>query len=482
MRNDYPQAASDNAQKALDYKEANGSDCGTEVGWFRARQISERQDISDEIIQRTFSFLSRAKVYNQGVFEDEEGNQICGSIMYAAWGGDEMRDWADEVLKKSNPMEERPYPNEHAARLEDPNKYDSFTRENDAFGFGVDAIYGIKEGVSELQAIRFDKLKWTVQDALMWLDENDYDPILFEPAIEDAAYHEEDIKRAEPGELNIGDFVRWVTSNGFAYGRIIEVVSEGDIESDNGFVIQGTPEDPAAKIRVYEYNEDQSAYTERTPMLNVVHYFSTLEEYDTETRNGKPIIETRALGSTMLEERMVSGYAAVFNSESEDLGGFIEIIKPGAFSDVLDNDVRALFNHNADLLLARTTSGTLKISEDARGLYYEFDAPNTTYGNDLLELLRRGDVTQSSFGFAIKKDEWVSRNGLTYRYIHSVSRLFDVSPVTYPAYPAATSQLKSQASAEAREEATPQEEAAANPAPCNEVLLEAYRLRLEKLK
>ena len=482
MRSDYPQAASDHAQRALDYKEANGSDCGTATGWFRARQLADRAEISDEIIKRTFSFLSRAKVYDQGDFEDAEGNQICGSIMYAAWGGDEMRDWAENAIQEMNSEEERPYPNEHAARLTDPQQYDSFARENDAFGDGIDAIYGIKDGVSELQAIRFEKEKWSIQDAQMWLDENDYDPILFEPAIEEAAHHEEDMKRAEPGELNIGDFVRWNTSNGFAYGRIIEIASEGDMAADSGFVIEGTPDDPAAKIRVYTYDEDQSAYIERTPALNVVHRFSTLEKYDAETRNGKPIIETRALGSTMLEERMVSGYAAVFNSESEDLGGFIEIIKPGAFRDVLDNDVRALFNHNADLLLARTASGTLKIAEDARGLYYEFDAPNTTYGNDLLEMLRRGDVTQSSFGFAIKKDEWISRNGITYRYIHSVSRLFDVSPVTYPAYPAATSQLKSQASAEAREEATPQEEAAANPAPCNEVLLEAFRLRLEKQK
>jgi len=480
MRNDYPQAASDHAQRALDYKEANGSDCGTATGWFRARQLADRAELSDEIIKRTFSFLSRAKVYDQGEFEDAEGNQICGSIMYAAWGGDEMRDWAEEILKKENPMEERPYPNEHAARLEDPNKYDSFTRENDAFGFGVDAIYGIKDGVSELQAIRFDKLKWSVQDAQMWLDENDYDPILFEPAIEEAAHHEE--MRALPSELQIGDFVRWNTSNGFAYGRILEINADGDLESDSGFVVTGTPDDPAAKIRIYEYSDEQSAYIERTPLLNVVHRFSTLEKYDAEVRNGKPIIETRALGSTMLEERMVSGYAAVFNQESEDLGGFIEIIKPGAFRDVLDNDVRALWNHDQNYLLARTTSGTLKIAEDARGLYYEFDAPHTTYGNDLLELLRRGDVTQSSFGFTIKKDEWISRNGITYRYIHSVARLFDVSPVTYPAYPSTTSQLKSQAPAEAREEAAPQEEAAANPAPCNEVLLEAYRLRLEKQK
>lgn len=482
MRNDYPQAASDNAQKALDFKEEFGTDCGTSVGWFRARQLSERQEISDEVIKRTYSFLSRAKVYDQGEFQDADGAQICGSIMYAAWGGDEMREWAEKAIEQMNAEEERPYPNEHAARLEDPAKYDSFARENDAFGDGIDAIYGIKDGVSELQAIRFDKEKWSVQDAEMWLDENDYDPILFEPAIEESAYHKEEDKRALPSELQIGDFVRWNTSNGFAYGRILEINADGELEADSGFVATGTPDDPVAKIRVYEYDEDQSAYVERSPALNVVHRFTTLEKYDAETRNGKPIIETRALGSTMLEDRMVSGYAAVFNQESEDLGGFIEIIKPGAFRDVLENDVRALWNHDANYLLARTTSGTLKIAEDARGLYYEFDAPHTTYGNDLLELLRRGDVTQSSFGFTIKKDEWISRNGITYRYIHSVARLFDVSPVTYPAYPSTTSQLKNEAPAEIREEAAPQEEAAADPVPCNEVLLEAYRLRLEKQK
>ena len=85
MRNDYPQAASDNAQKALDFKDEFGSDCGTSVGWFRARQLAERQDISDEVIKRTYSFLSRAKVYDQGEFQDSDGQQICGSIMYAAW-------------------------------------------------------------------------------------------------------------------------------------------------------------------------------------------------------------------------------------------------------------------------------------------------------------------------------------------------------------------------------------------------------------
>ena len=82
-------------------------------------------------------------------------------------------------------VEGRPYPNEHAARLTDPDQYDSFRRENDAGGAGIDFIYGIKEGVSELQAIRFDKTRYSAEEAQQWLAENDFSPILFEEAIEE---------------------------------------------------------------------------------------------------------------------------------------------------------------------------------------------------------------------------------------------------------------------------------------------------------
>ena len=71
-----------------------GLDCGTPVGWARANQLAGRESISDETVVRTYSFLSRAKVYDQGDFTDEDGKEICGSIMYAAWGGDEMLRWA----------------------------------------------------------------------------------------------------------------------------------------------------------------------------------------------------------------------------------------------------------------------------------------------------------------------------------------------------------------------------------------------------
>ena len=147
-----------------------------------------------------------------------------------------------------------------------------------------------------------------------------------------------------------------------------------------------------------------------------------------------------AEGEEAAAKRTVSGYAAVFNSPSEDIG-FIEIIEPGAFRDAIPtSDIRALFNHDPNLILARTASGTLKVSEDAKGLRYEFEIPETTFGNDFRIMLQRGDVSQSSFSFTVKEQAWETKkmeNGDTQytRRVKKVERLYDVSPVTYPAYP-----------------------------------------------
>ncbi len=131
----------------------------------------------------------------------------------------------------------------------------------------------------------------------------------------------------------------------------------------------------------------------------------------------------------------VVGHASVYNTMSEDLGGFREIIAPGAFDNVLENDVRALINHDGNLILARTTSGTLALSTDEKGLRYEFEMPETSYGKDLAVSMKRGDITQSSFAFTVADDSWETRDGMDVRTINKVKRLFDVSPVTYPAYP-----------------------------------------------
>jgi HK97 family phage prohead protease len=135
------------------------------------------------------------------------------------------------------------------------------------------------------------------------------------------------------------------------------------------------------------------------------------------------------------EVRLVSGYAAVFNQLSRNLGWFREKIEPGAFDNVLENDVVALFNHEPNLILARTISKTLKLSVDERGLKYEFEAPNTTAGNDLVVSLERGDIQHSSFSFSIEKEKWEEdEEAGEIRTVLEVKRLYDVSPVVFPAY------------------------------------------------
>lgn len=97
---DYPDAAKSNARRALNHKKENGSDCGTRVGWFRAEQISSGEGLTEDEIRRTYSFLSRAEVYDQEKYINEDGSEICGSIMYDAWGGSAMKTWAESKFKK----------------------------------------------------------------------------------------------------------------------------------------------------------------------------------------------------------------------------------------------------------------------------------------------------------------------------------------------------------------------------------------------
>jgi HK97 family phage prohead protease len=255
----YPQSATNAAKKALRHKEENGSQCGTSVGWSRAKQLSSRQELSDDEVIRTYSFLSRAKVYDQGKYFDEKENEICGSIMYDAWGGSTMLPWAERTANKI--MDERS-----------------------------------KDITMEKRSINY---------------------------------------------------------------------------------------------------------------------------------------EFRA----MPESRTIVGTATVFNS-SYDMGWYDEEMTSDVFASADMNDVVALFNHDANMVLARTKSGTLKLKITVSAMEYEFEAPNTTLGNDLLEMVKRGDVYQSSFAFSVEKEDWQENmGGKPKRIIRSIKKVYDVSPVTYPANP-----------------------------------------------
>jgi len=135
------------------------------------------------------------------------------------------------------------------------------------------------------------------------------------------------------------------------------------------------------------------------------------------------------------EEPKIVGYAAMFNDPADETNGFIEKIAPGAFHNAIQkSDTRALINHEAGKLLGRLSKGTLKLKEDEKGLHYEINPPETSYANDLLELLKRGDIDQSSFQFTVDKEEWDESGEVPIRTIVEVAELFDVSPVTFPWY------------------------------------------------
>ena len=137
---------------------------------------------------------------------------------------------------------------------------------------------------------------------------------------------------------------------------------------------------------------------------------------------------------------MLVGHAAVFNTEARINGffsSFDEIIAPGAFTRSIaeNDDVRALFNHDASMVLGRTKSGTLRLSEDEIGLMSEIDVPDTQLGRDVTELIRRGDISQMSFGFIVRAEKIEEReDNVPVRTVLEAD-LFDVSPVTFPAFP-----------------------------------------------
>ena len=139
------------------------------------------------------------------------------------------------------------------------------------------------------------------------------------------------------------------------------------------------------------------------------------------------------------DSRILSGYAAVFNSESKDLGGFTEMISPTAFEGVIErSDVFAVLDHDRNKVLARSKmgKGSLELNIDEKGLQFRFESPNTTLGNDVLSMVKRGDLTDASFCFTVEDESWQKREDGSYlRTINKIGDLFDVAICYNGAYP-----------------------------------------------
>lgn len=303
---------------------------------------------------------------------------------------------------------------------------------------------------------------------------------------------EQFMSRALPDELEVGDFVSWRASGGRARGRITRINRDGELTApESNFTVTGTPDDPAALIRIYEQTADGWS---DTPVL-VVHRFTTLTKIDdlvdesdrarnrasriiaridtkertmtdtTEKKSrwadvaraiqkkidGEPTTKEPEIRTTSTHFELraeegdgmtFSGYASVFNSSSEDLGGFREFVAPGAFKRSLQarNEIKLLWNHDTSEPLASVRGGSLQLMEDNYGLKVTAKLPNTTRGRDVAELLRSKVIDSMSFGFNVIKDSW-SNNGAV-RTLESV-RLSEVSIVTYPAYTATSASVRS---------------------------------------
>lgn len=173
---------------------ADGRPGGQDAAAARAGQILSGDELSPDTVITMAAWFARHEVdkEGEGFSPGEEGYPSPGRVAWAAWGGDPGKAWADAKAARIKALQEgraalgeqaRPYPNEHAARLLDPDQFDRFRRENDAGGPGIDFIYGIATGEPvKLQAIRFDASRYTVAEARKWLADHNHDPILFEEA------------------------------------------------------------------------------------------------------------------------------------------------------------------------------------------------------------------------------------------------------------------------------------------------------------
>ncbi len=181
------------AQRYKDWKK-EGRAGGTQVAAVRATQILSGSELSPDVTLRMLVFSSRHEVDKkaEGFRPGEKGYPSKGRVAWAAWGGDAGFSWSrgkaaaiKKARERAEPIElARPYPNEHAATITNPEQYDTFRRSNNEGSQGVDFIFGIKnnEEGAELQSIRFRLSEYSVSQAKSWLDRNEFDPIKFEPA------------------------------------------------------------------------------------------------------------------------------------------------------------------------------------------------------------------------------------------------------------------------------------------------------------
>ena len=392
------------AQRYRDWK-AEGKAGGTEVAATRAGQILSGDELSAETVITMAAWFARHEVDKQGegFSPGEDGYPSAGRVAWAAWGGDAGQGWANSKADRIKAIQdrsavelERPYPNEHAARLKDPDQYDSLRRVNDEGGSGIDFIYGIKGGESEIQAIRFRSSQYSPAEARAWLAEHGFDPIEFEEATGDG-----EAERAEPDALKEGDFVRWDSSGGTARGRIEHVMREGTLGvPGTEFSIEASAEDPAALIRIYSEGDEGWEATETL----VGHKFSTLTKIPTLRAMEGKYKRSEVVEFDSVEDRT---FEFPFSSEypvARYFGNEILSHEPKA-ADLsrLNDSAPLLFNHNPDRVIGVVERAYID-GKRRRG-YARVRFSRNAFAQEILSDVKDGILRNVSFGYSIDKME-----------------------------------------------------------------------------
>jgi HK97 family phage major capsid protein/HK97 family phage prohead protease len=416
----------------------DGRPGGTDVAATRAGQILSGDELSPETVITMAAWFARHEVDKQGKGFRPGGEDYPspGRVAWAAWGGDSGQTWSNmksKAIKKAQErameineeiVDGRPYPNEHAARLTDPDQYDSIRRVNDEFGAGIDAIYGINEGTSELQAIRFDADRFTPAEAREWLSDHDFDPMMFEEATD-----EREEERAAPDAVKVGDFVEWDSSGGTARGKVEHVMREGVLGvPDSSFSINASEEDPAALIRVYR-KDSEGSYKETETLVG--HKFSELRKiaalrfFEGETLKRSLSTEFRSDSEDRTLEFPFASEAPV-----ERYYG-MEVLSMDAKSmDLtrLNDGAPLLYQHDADKIVGVVQKAYIK----NKRAYARVKLANNELGREMQELIKDGIIRNVSFGYKINSMEAdESTSPVTYRA--TSFQPFEISLVTVPA-------------------------------------------------
>jgi len=390
------------AQQGLDWREEFESDRRT-VGVARARDILNR-DLSLDTVKRMSSYFARHLVDKEaeGFRSGEPGFPSAGRIAWALWGGDAGRAWSLAIISE-NKTSEKETNNMNLNELE--------TRDGELADLGF----------TPRQALQYENDEKLVE--------------LFGKYSQDSGAN--GAHYAAPSPF-VADGLVCSSCVFYDGARSCEIV-DGDIAPDGickRWIIPQRLVAPAAVAPDMGDAADMGDVTEpavRYSALEIEHRKVQGREVEFRTVSvGSIEVRAAAEGQPM----RFRGYAAVFNSPSEPLP-FTETIRPGAFKRSLQagREVRMFVNHNTDMVLGSTRSGTVTVTEDNRGLLVEGEFPDTTYARDLSALMQRGDVHGMSFGFSVPRggDVW-SENGAQRTLTEII--LHEVSVVTgFPAYP-----------------------------------------------